>query len=150
LTGEQMQDVIERWLEAWNAHDPQRVASMYIEDAISRDMGRDMALMGREAIAESLSTYMEAFPDITWKVSRFGVDTERRTVYLEWHAVGTHEGPYHGMPPTGRSVEVDGCIVFNLASDGKIVSDIGYWDVASMLRQLGLMPAWSAEGAPAT
>jgi steroid delta-isomerase-like uncharacterized protein len=92
---------------------------------------------------------MEAFPDITWKVSRFGVDAERRTVYLEWHAFATHEGPYHGLPPTGRSVEVDGCIVFTLASDGKIVSDIGYWDVASMLRQLGLMPAWSAEGAPA-
>jgi steroid delta-isomerase-like uncharacterized protein len=144
-----MQEVIERWLDAWNAHDPHRVASMYIEDAISRDMGRDMALMGREAIAESLATYMEAFPDITWKVSRFGVDAERRTVYLEWHAFATHEGPYHGLPPTGRSVEVDGCIVFTLASDGKIVSDIGYWDVASMLRQLGLMPAWSAEGAPA-
>src|SRR5213083_1268287 len=110
-----MQEVIERWLEAWNAHDPQAVASMYIEDAISRDMGRDMALMGRAAIAESLTTYMEAFPDITWKVSRFGVDADRGTV-------------------------------FNLSADGKIVSDIGYWDVASMLRQLGLMPAWPAEG----
>jgi steroid delta-isomerase-like uncharacterized protein len=150
LTGEQMQGVIERWLEAWNAHDPQRVAAMYMEDAISRDMGRDMALLGREAIAESLTTYMEAFPDIEWKASRVGVDAQRRTVYLEWHAVGTHEGPYHGLPPTGRSVEVDGCVVFNLAADGKIVSDIGYWDVASMLRQLGLMPAWSAERASAS
>jgi steroid delta-isomerase-like uncharacterized protein len=149
VTGEQLQDVIERWLKAWNAHDPHAVAAMYIEDAISRDMGRDAALMGREAIAESLTTYMEAFPDICWKVSRFGVDAERRTVYLEWHAVGTHTGPYHGIPATGRSVEVDGCIVFNLSADGKIISDIGYWDVAAMLRQLGLMPAWSAEGATA-
>ena len=149
MTAEQMQDVIERWLEAWNSHDPEAVSEMYIEDAISRDMGRDMALMGRGAIAESLTAYMEAFPDITWKVSRFGVDAERRTVYLEWHAVGTQEGPYHGIPATGRSVEVDGCIVFNLTADGRIISDIGYWDVASMLRQLGLMPAWPAEGAVA-
>ena len=68
---------------------------------------------------------------------------------LEWHAVGTHQEPYHGIPATGRRVEVDGCLVFSFGADGRIMSEISYWDVASLLRQLGLMPAWPAEGAVA-
>jgi steroid delta-isomerase-like uncharacterized protein len=142
---QQVQDTVVARVEAFNTHDPDAVAAFYIEDAVSRDMGRDMALMGRAAIRESLATYFDAFPDVVMGISRIGVDGD--TAFVEWHAAGTHREPYHGIPATGQHVEVDGCIVFNFAADGKITSEISYWDVASLLRQLGLMPAWPAEGA---
>ena len=68
---------------------------------------------------------------------------------MEWHAFGTHLGPYHGVPATGRQIEVDGCHAFTMSPEGRILSDKGYWDVASLLRQIGVTPAWSAEGAVA-
>lgn len=142
---EQVVDTVTARVQAFNAHDADAVADFYIEDAVSRDMGRDMALMGRAAIRESLATYFDAFPDVVMGISRISVDGD--TAFLEWHAAGTHREPYHGIPATGRHVEVDGCIVFSFTADGRITSEISYWDVASMLRQLGLMPAWPAEGA---
>ena len=149
MTRKQMHDLVHAWIEALNRHDPQGVLDAYIEDAVSRDMGRDMALLGREAIVESLATYVAAFPDIRWTISRLGIDTETLTVYMEWHAFGTHLGPYHGVPATGRQIEVDGCHAFTMSPEGRILSDKGYWDVASLLRQIGVTPAWSAEGAVA-
>ena len=149
MTRQQMHDLVHAWVEALNRHDPQGVADAYLEDAVSRDMGRDMALLGREAIVESLATYVAAFPDIQWQISRLGIDTDNDVVYMEWHAMGTHLGPYHGVAATGRQIEVDGCHAFTMSPEGRILSDKGYWDVASLLRQLGITPAWSAEGATA-
>ena len=34
-----------------------------------------------------------------------------------------------------------------MSPEGRILSDKAYWDVASLLRQIGVTPAWSAEGA---
>jgi len=147
VTREQGQQIVTAWVEAFNRHDPDAVAAFYIEDAVSRDMGRDMALMGRAAIRESMATYFESFPDIVMSISRVGVDGE--TAFLEWHATATHGGPYHGLAATGRQGEVDGCNVLNFAADGRITSAISYWDVASLLRQMGQTPAWPAEGAVA-
>ncbi len=147
MNREELQAIITARVEAFNAHDADAVAVFYIEDAVSRDMGRDMALMGRAAIRDSLATYFDSFPDIVMGISRISVDGD--TAFLEWHASATHREPYHGIPATGHHVEVDGCIAFSFTSEGRITSEISYWDVASMLRQLGLLPAWPAEGAVA-
>ncbi len=145
MTREQLQQIVIDRLDAFNHHDPDAVAAFYIEDAVSRDMGRDMALMGIAAVRESLATYFDSFPDVVMGISRIGVDGQ--TAFMEWHASATHREPYHGIPATGHHVEVDGCLVFTFTGDGLIASEISYWDVASMLRQLGLLPAWPAEGA---
>lgn len=144
MTSDEMQAAVERYVEATNLHDAQAVAALYLEDAVSRDMGRDMALMGRAAISESLVTYFAAFPDVVMGISRIGADAALGTAYLEWHATATHRGPYDGVAATGHHVEVDGCIVFTFAANGLITSDIGYWDVASLLRQLSLPPLQGA------
>ena len=118
MNREKVVETITDRVEAFNAHDPDAIAGFYIEDAVSRDMGRDMALMGRAAIRESLATYFDAFPDVVMGISRISVDGD--TAFMEWHAAGTHREPYHGSrrpaatsrsmaassstsPPTARS-----------------------------------------------
>ena len=147
MNRDQVIETITARVDAFNRHDADAVAAFYIEEAVSRDMGRDMALMGRTAIRDSLATYFDSFPDVVVGISRISVDGD--TAFLEWHASATHREPYHAIPATGRHVEVDGCIVFNFTAEGSITSEITYWDVASLLRQMGMMPAWPAEGAVA-
>ena len=56
---------------------------------------------------------------------------------------GTHRGGIHGIPATGRSVEILVSDVFRIA-DGKIVEGWALLDEAGLLRQLGLdIPGWA-------
>jgi steroid delta-isomerase-like uncharacterized protein len=141
---EEIRGLVDRYVEAWNAHDPDAVAAFYASDAISRDVGE--ARPDRTSIRRGVSDYLAAFPNFHLGVSRVGVDGD--VVYVEWHATGTHSGQFMNVPATGRVVQVDGCIVVRIGSEGLIVSEILYWDVASLLEQLGILPEAAAE-APA-
>lgn len=60
---------------------------------------------------------------------------------------GTHTGPLQGpngeIPPTGRAVDVPVCDVFQLRN-GKAVGVHSYFDAATLMTQLGLLPALAA------
>jgi predicted ester cyclase len=61
-------------------------------------------------------------------------------VYVLHTHLATHTGPFMHLAPTGRRVVVGGVEIFRLR-DGKIVE---FWrkdDDASLLMQLGILPA---------
>jgi predicted ester cyclase len=53
---------------------------------------------------------------------------------------GVHQGPFMGLPPTGRSIDVPLFVVYRIAG-GKIVDHWMVADSAVMLQQLGVAPA---------
>jgi steroid delta-isomerase-like uncharacterized protein len=58
---------------------------------------------------------------------------------VEWVMRGTHKGNLPRMPATGRCVEVRGASAFEFRGD-KIRRSTDYWDMATLLKQLGFMP----------
>jgi len=66
------------------------------------------------------------------------------TIVAEGTYAGTHTGPLQGpagtIAPTGRRFAFAFCDVLQ-ARDGKFVAHRIYWDNATFLAQLGLMPA---------
>jgi len=60
-------------------------------------------------------------------------------VIVEFDLLGTHRGPLHGIPPTGREFRCTMAAVFLFAGD-RIVCERVYFDSATILRQLGLIP----------
>ena len=52
---------------------------------------------------------------------------------------GTHDGPWIGVPATGKPVTVPATIVYEFA-DGALVRESAYWDVATILIQIGVLP----------
>ena len=54
---------------------------------------------------------------------------------------GTHKGDLPGMPATGRCVEGRGASAFEFRGD-KIRRCTGYWDMATLRKQLGFMPTY--------
>jgi len=56
----------------------------------------------------------------------------------------THTSPMEwllpGVPPTGRRIEMDVAIIVPF-EDGRIAGERIYWDHATVLRQVGLLPA---------
>jgi predicted ester cyclase len=51
---------------------------------------------------------------------------------------GTHTGPFFGIPPTQRSIEVRANVIMHV-SNGKVTNIFGVFDEAGMLRQLGVL-----------
>ena len=63
---------------------------------------------------------------------------------MEFRGIGTHTGPLATpmgvIPPTGRRVDFPLCDVWEVR-DGKVVSTHNYFDVMSLLGQLGISAA---------
>ena len=52
---------------------------------------------------------------------------------------GTNTGPFQGMPPTGRKLEISGMTLYRF-SNGRIAEEWATYNMLEILRQLGLLP----------
>ena len=123
-----------------NKHDWTGAASMFANDAVYVEpAGRHE---GREAIQAFLEAGGVAFPDLIGETNL--VIEEGDIVIGEWTYRGTHTGPFvvaddMEIPPTGKAVEFHGVSVCQI-TDGNFVIMRDYFDSASTMTQLGLMP----------
>jgi steroid delta-isomerase-like uncharacterized protein len=122
---------------AWNSHDVQKVLSFYSPEYIADDVAQASLLHGVEGLRGMLTKYWRAFPDLQFTVIDTLVQEARLTVV--WVAKGTHQGPILNIPPTGHRVEVKGVSVMDV-QEGLVVRGQYIWDLAGMLRHLGLLP----------
>jgi steroid delta-isomerase-like uncharacterized protein len=124
---------------AWNNHDASAFAAQFSEDGVLRVVATGEVMRGREELRADAEVLLRAFPDLRM---------ERRSTYecgeavciTEWTLAGTHEGEYIGIPPTHRSVELPACSIFTLGADGLVGKEVVYFDAATLLRQLGVLP----------
>lgn len=121
---------------AWNAHDPDAVADVFAEDAVRRDSGREDEIRGRRAIRAHAAAMLAAFPDFRLERVALVVDGDRHAD--RWVMTGTHAGELFGIPPTGRSVRLEGATFTRLGPDGLVVEDVHHTDFAGLLAQLGV------------
>jgi predicted ester cyclase len=97
--------------------------------------GKDRGPESMRGLATMLRT---AFPDLHFTIE--DLVAEGDTVAGRVTMSGTHEGPFMGMPPTGRSVRQDQMHIVRFR-DGKAIEHWGVRDDLSMMRQLGVIPS---------
>jgi steroid delta-isomerase-like uncharacterized protein len=99
-------------------------------------------IRGRDELRSYLEGFARAFPDARYQLS-WGVESGSR-VALEGVYSATHTGTLR-MPDgselaaTGRHVSVPFVALFDVPGDA-ISSHRAYWDVATVMAQLGLVP----------
>jgi steroid delta-isomerase-like uncharacterized protein len=123
--------------QAWNSHDIERVLCFYSPEYLGDDIGQASLLCGHAGLREMLETYWRAFPDLRFAVTDNIIQGPR--IATVWVAEGTHQGPIMNIPPTGHQVEVKGISMIEVR-DGLIVRGQSIWDLAGMLRHMGLLP----------
>ncbi|MEI2688886.1 MAG: ester cyclase [Anaerolineae bacterium] len=129
--------LIHQLLEAWNSHDPARVGGWYTEDCYGLDVAVARPQIGREGVEQMFAAYYHAFPDLEITPDEMIIEGDHTAVF--WTARGTHQGPILQIPASGRRVTAKG--VNRLVwQDGKVRETLTIWDVAGMLRGLGLLP----------
>ena len=135
-------ELLDRYVECYNAGDLDGVMDLYAEDAVQGMP--DGIFEGRDAIRERLAQELEAIPDVTHTVTSF---VEENDAFCdEWTFAGTHTGgPLtlpngDTIPATGKRVEVKGMEIVRVGADGNIVLNTLYYDNLGVAVQLGLMP----------
>jgi len=99
---------------------------------------------GVEGLKALLASYRAAVPDARWIIRE--QIAEGDAVVTRFTACGTQRGALWGLPPTGRSTEVDGILISRCAG-GRIVAQWAQADLLGLLQQLGVMPSLGLEGA---
>jgi steroid delta-isomerase-like uncharacterized protein len=102
---------------------------------------------GRDEVVAYHRAQRTAFPDQRHENVRMHV-ADDDTVIAEFDLLGTNEGEFLGLPPTGRSFRVPVIAVFSFEGEG-ITNERVYLDGASLLRQIGrpeLLPLAGTEG----
>lgn len=97
---------------------------------------------GPEGYKAFLKMWTAAFSDARIEITNVIAGDDWVTV--EFTGKGTHQsgplvGPKGPIPPTGKSIDLSFCEIFRLKS-GKITLARLYFDAATMMRQLGLIP----------
>lgn len=133
-------EILDQYVERYNAGDLDGVMELYAEDAVQGMP--DGTFTGKSAIRDRLAMELAACPDVVHTVRSFVGDGD--LFADEWTFTGTHSGPFvlpdgTEVPPTGKRLEVDGMEVVGLR-DGKIVLNTLYYDMASVVAQMGLLP----------
>jgi steroid delta-isomerase-like uncharacterized protein len=123
--------------QAWNSHDLENVLRIYSPEYIGDDVGQASLLRGHADLRAMLNTYWKAFPDL--RVACTDCIMQDSRLVAVWVAEGTHQGTIMNIPPTGHRVEVRGMSVLDV-KDGLIVRGQSIWDLAGMLRHMGLLP----------
>lgn len=123
------------WVEGLNRGDVSVAPRAFAPECVFHMTGVPAPLHGIDAWTQIIAGLLAAFPDLRLTIED-QVGTGDRIAF-RWHATATHTGPLGSVPPTGRSVALDGLIVDHLL-DGLVVERWEQWDQPGMLAQLGL------------
>jgi steroid delta-isomerase-like uncharacterized protein len=127
------QAVVQTWLASWNSHDVDTFVAMFTEDAVFEHVPLNSVSRGTEEIRAFVQFVFTALPDLKFTVLNSTVKGDHATI--EWLFSATDTGFYG----TGKPFSVRGVTVLDLR-EMKIARDSDYWDLATILRQVGLLP----------
>ncbi len=130
-------DIATRLIAAWNTHDPHPIEALFAEECVLEDCAIAVPLRGHRGLRRAVLFNFLAFPDVHFELVSQIRDGDR--VVIEWRAEGTHAGRFMGIPATRRQVILEGITLLTLR-DGRIARLRRVWDIAGVIRQLGLLP----------
>jgi steroid delta-isomerase-like uncharacterized protein len=141
LTTQDNATLVRAHYDAFNRRDNQKGLTLVTEDVKWMNVPFDVSHTGRAGYREYLDNWTTAMPDCKVEISNVIVGEEWTVV--EFIGRGTHTGPLAGptgpIPATQKKVELKCCEVLRI-KDGQIALAHTYFDAATMMRQLGLMP----------
>ena len=125
-------------LQFWNAGDIDGIVAFYDDEIVWKNVALEETYQGKAEVREFLTRLFTAIPDLVFSVD-FKI-ARGDNVSEQWTVKGTHLGPFMGIPPTGRPVEIRALSMVTLR-EGKFLRDEFYWDTGAVMRQMGLMPS---------
>ncbi|MGH2558491.1 MAG: ester cyclase [Thermomicrobiales bacterium] len=133
-----------------------RIAHRFVEEVINGGNTRLLAELvstdhvshlplgdhyGPEGVRIDICGFRSAFPDLNLTIE--SMVGEADYVVYRFVARGTHKGPFMGVPPSGRRIEIDG-ISMDRLRDGQTIERWLQYDTVALLQQIGSASALSS------
>lgn len=123
MSVEENKAFIRRYFEVLNGKPkPAAVVNQYVADA-------------DEALKQHIAFFEAAFP--CYELIEEDMIAEGDKVVVRTSGRATHKGEFMGIPPTGKTINVSGILIYRIAN-GKIVEHWMEVDAPSMMQQLGV------------
>jgi len=126
-------DLIVSNFAAWNAHDADKVASLYTDDVVYEDVAFGLTARGHAELRKMAADFFTGVAD--FKLELVSNKTMGNHGSCEWIFSGTDVG----MFKTGKKFSVRGASVYEVRG-GKFSTNRDYYDAASIMRQVGVLP----------
>lgn len=139
-----VKDLARRYNEALDTNGHLAVVAELFAPLYHGDALRATALP-RPAAEQLISQFRTAFPNL--RVTTEEPIAEGTRVATAWTMAGTQQGPFLGLPPTGKPVTISGVTVLRLDDRGQILDQETRWDALGLLRQLGTLAVQAPEAA---
>lgn len=129
-----------RLAEGINSGNLHVMFDVFAPNVVDHDPAPDQ-VPGPEGYVQFFGTMRTAFPDLNIKTDDMVTDED--SIAIAYTLSGTQNGPFLGVPPSGKYVSVRGMQIARF-QDGKIVERWGATDELGILRQIGVNPTASA------
>ena len=139
MINEEAAKVTREQLHAFNEKDWEQWLDVSAEDCVYDEIATHSKLTGRDNVLVAMKAWANAFPNVQGAIDHLSTDGNKTTTQLTWK--GKHTGPLHTpageIPPTGKEIEIRACQVTEI-EDGKVKTMENYFDMMTMMNQLGL------------
>lgn len=132
-----MEKMYRDYCASWSSHDAEKLATFFTDDLVYEDVPMNVMQRGKEEFKASWTVFFDACPDFKIELKTVVVSGDRGA--SEWTMSGKPVKDLPGLPATGKGFSIRGASIFELQG-GKIKRNADYWDLVSMLQQVGLMP----------
>lgn len=126
--------MIDDYWVAFADKDIDRAMTFFADDAIYADKAVEHVARGKDEIRAFWKLYFDAASE--------GFEAERTACVVDddgyafaWTVKGRIDGAFGALQGTGQLIEIQGASLGEI-SDGKIVRNTDYWNLASVLRQV--------------
>jgi steroid delta-isomerase-like uncharacterized protein len=126
--------IVEQMFAGWNASDADKVAAAFSEDAVYEDVTADHINRGRAEVRKWAAGAFEVFEN--FKMEIVSSSFHNGSGFVEWIWTGTDKG----IHKTGKNFSVRGVSIVEIRK-GKIVHYKEFYDWATAMKQLGLLPS---------
>ena len=107
---------------------------VFAPDVIDHDPASDQG-SGAEGFVHFFTGFRNAFPDLNLSVDYLVADDDN--IAFAYTITGTHNGPFLGIPPTGRKIKARGMQIAKFDKNALIQERWGSSDQLGILQQIG-------------
>ena len=131
---------IKMYTHVWDEIINKRNLDMFNDSNFTKDvvMHANPDVVGIDSARAYYANYLTGFSNIEFTIK--DVFGQGDKLVKHWNFKGIHTGPFFGMAPTGKTVNIDGVTLVRMF-DGKIAEERDFVDNLDLMTQLGLVPA---------
>ena len=134
MATEKSKGIMNRFVEFINTANEKLATELISPDAIFYIPGSHEPMRGIAGYLAIIRMMRSGFPDIQWTLEE--MVTEGDKIAARYTMRGTHQGAFFGVPPTGKTIQVQSMGFYKL-SGNQFIEEHGLPDMLLLLQQIG-------------